>query len=209
MFVHPKEGSGWLLLCHAVHRAQAPDEISRIDGDDLPRREEFGESIEGDAIVCAIENWGEYDSVGNVEIRIARWQTAAFEHHRLGHGKFDYRQLACRPGRGLIAASAGSLEGRMIQIFAVRLDHGDDRVLGDETRQVVYVSMGVVAEDAASQPDGVRRTQIIGESFFVVNAAHVRIALLHFAEQAFLRGQNRSRAVDVDGSAFEHDPFFV
>ena len=53
-----------------------------------------------------------------------------------------------------------------------------------------------------------RRSEIIRESFFVVNAAHVRIAFLHFAEQAFFRRQNRAGAVDVDGAAFEHDAAF-
>ena len=75
----------------------------------------------------------------------------------------------------------------------------------DEAGEVVDVAVGVVAEDAAPQPDGVRRAQVVGKGLFVVHARHVRIALLHLAEQAFFGGEDGARAVDVDRSAFEDD----
>ena len=67
------------------------------------------------------------------------------------------------------------------------------------------MAVGVVAEDAASEPDGVRRAEVVGKRFFVVHARHVRIALLHFAQQAFFGGEDGAGAVDVDGAAFEDD----
>ena len=93
----------------------------------------------------------------------------------------------------------------MVRIFGIRFDHGDDGIFRDEASQVVDVAVSVIAENAASQPDGVRRAEVIGKRFFVVHACHVRIALLHLAQQAFFGGQNRTRAVDVNRSAFEHD----
>ncbi len=36
----------WLLLRHAVHRAQAPDEISGIDREDLALREQLRQRVE-------------------------------------------------------------------------------------------------------------------------------------------------------------------
>ncbi len=111
--------------------------------------------------------------------------------------------LAVLVACGLQAAQVGA-QRSVVLVFRIGLDHGDDRVARDEAGQVVDVAVGVVADDAASQPDGVRRAQIIGESFFVVDSRHVRIAFLHFAEQAFFGGENCAQSVDVDRAAFEH-----
>src|ERR1700683_4866927 len=83
----------WLLLGHAVHRAQAPDEIAGVDGDNLASGEKLSECVESDAVIGEIEDRRQHDSVGDIEIRIAGRQAAAFEDHRLGHGQFDDRQL--------------------------------------------------------------------------------------------------------------------
>ncbi len=65
------------------------------------------------------------------------------------------------------------------------------------------MSVSIVAEDAASQPDRMRRAQVVGERLFVLNAGHVRIAFLHFAEQALFGRENGSCSVDVDRTAFQ------
>ena len=57
----------------------------------------------------------------------------------------------------------------------------------------------------APEPDRVRCAQIVGEGLLVVNARHMRIALLHLAQQAFFGGEDRASAVDVDRPALEHD----
>ena len=144
----------------------------------------------------------------DIEIRVAGRQAAAFEDDGLRHRQFDNRQLAAVLVASSLQAAEVRAQGRVVHIFRVRFDHRDDRVFRDEASEVVDVPVGVVAEDAASEPDGVRRAEVIRECSFVVNAAHVRIAFLHLAEQAFFCGENRAGAVDIDGAAFEHDAFF-
>ena len=65
--------------------------------------------------------------------------------------------------------------------------------------------MSVVAHNPASEPDRVRSPKVIRKCLLVMNASHVRISLLLFAEQAFFCRENRSRAVDVDRPTFEND----
>src|ERR1700722_20499351 len=83
--------------------------------------------------------------------------------------------------------------------------HGDYGVGGDEAREVINVAVCVVPGDPPAKPDDVRCAQVVGESFLIVDAGHAGIALLHFAEQAFLGGEDRAASVDVDGTAFEYD----
>ena len=93
----------------------------------------------------------------------------------------------------------------MIHVSRIIFDHGDDRIGSDEAGEVVDVAVRVVAEDAAAEPDRVRRAEVVGENFFVVFARHAGVALLHLAEQAFFGGEDGAASVDVDGAAFEHD----
>src|SRR5579864_6249043 len=82
-----------LLLRHAVHRAQAPDEVSRINRDDFSGWEKMSQGIERNAIVRAIEYRSQHDSIGDVEISVAGGKASALEDDRLRHGKFDDSEL--------------------------------------------------------------------------------------------------------------------
>src|SRR5579864_1747186 len=92
----------------------------------------------------------------------------------------------------------------MILVLGIGLNHGDNGVPRNEAAKVVDVTVGVVADDAAPQPDSVRRAQVVGKSLFVMDARHVGIAFLYFAEKTFFGGENGSYSVHVDRSAFEH-----
>ena len=63
---------GRLLLGHAMHSAQAPDEVAGVDRDDFAGREKFGQRVKSGAIVRAVEDWRQDDTVGDVEVGIAR-----------------------------------------------------------------------------------------------------------------------------------------
>ena len=117
MFVHPKEGSGWLLLRHAVHCSKSPDEISRVDRDNPTRREEFRERIESNAVIRPIEYWGEYYSVGDIEICIAGRQAAVFKNDGLRHWQFDNCELATILIASCLQSAEIRTQGRMIHIF--------------------------------------------------------------------------------------------
>lgn len=78
-----------MLLGHAVHGAEAPDEIPGIDGDNFAGGKKLGQRVEGDAIVGAIENGREHDTIRDIEIGIAGGQAAAFKNNGLRHGEID------------------------------------------------------------------------------------------------------------------------
>ena len=71
------------------------------------------------------------------------------------------------------------------------------------------MAVSVVAGDAAIEPDDGLHAKIVGEHLFIGGAIHGRIALLGGGEQAFLGGEQRAAAIDVDRSAFEHDAVFA
>jgi hypothetical protein len=48
--------SAGLLLGHAVHGAEAPDQVSGVDGHYLAGGEELSQSVEGDAVVRVVED---------------------------------------------------------------------------------------------------------------------------------------------------------
>src|SRR5277367_5761897 len=81
-----------LLLRHAVQRAEAEDEIAAGDPDDLASREESGESIESDSIVCIVECGDDDDFVGDVEIRVTGGEALAIEVDRRGHRERFYAE---------------------------------------------------------------------------------------------------------------------
>ena len=80
-----------------------------------------------------------------------------------------------------------------------RLDDGDDRPGIDEPRQVVDVSVGVVAVDAPAEPDDVAHAEKVGEDPLQGRPVELRVARLDRAEQALLGRQQRAPAVDVEG----------
>ena len=76
----------------------------------------------------------------------------------------------------------------------------------DEAGDVVDVAVGVVAGDAAAEPDDLLDAEIVVEGPLKLLAADAGVALLHFAEQALFGGQQDALAVGVDGAAFEDEP---
>ena len=199
---------GWLLLGHTVHGAEPPDKVAGINRDDLASREERCQRVQGDAIVRIVEHRYQQNAIRDVEIRIARGQAASLENDWARHGKLDdVEWLAILIVCGLKTTKIVP-QRFVIRIFRIVLDHGDDGVRRDEPREVIDVAVSIVAEDAAAQPDHVRRTEIISEDFFVVFARHAGIALLHFAEQTLFGGEERALSVDVDRAAFEDDTVF-
>ena len=86
-------GSRRLLLGHAVHGPESPDEISGIDGGDFSGREQLGQSFEGDTVVGAVEYRNQNHSIRNVEVRITCRKSPPFENNGLGHRKFNHCEL--------------------------------------------------------------------------------------------------------------------
>src|SRR4030081_2720921 len=95
----------WLLLRHAVHGAQPPYEVAGINGDHQPGREEFGQSVQRDAVIRIIEYGHEYHAVGDIEICVAGREPSPRKHNRPGHRELDNVEgLAVLIMRGLQSA---------------------------------------------------------------------------------------------------------
>ncbi len=96
-------------------------------------------------------------TVGDVEVGIARRQPSSFVHDGRRHRQLEHLERAAvgeaRPVEPL------AILGQRLVVFvaAVGLDDRDDEVFGDEAREVVDVAVGVVADDAVTEPDDLRR----------------------------------------------------
>jgi hypothetical protein len=87
----------------------------------------------------------------------------------------------------------------------VVFDGEDDGIGVGEAGEVVDVAVGVVARDAAVEPDGALDAEPAFEEGFVLFAGEAGVALLDGAEEALFGGEEETLAVDVDGAAFEDD----
>jgi hypothetical protein len=140
-------GSG-LLLGHAVHGAESPDQVAGKNRYYFSRGKYGGQGVEGNAIVGIVEDWNQHDAVGDVEIGVAGGEAAVLEDYGRGHGELDYvERLALLVGHGSETAEIIA-EWFVICVFGIGLDHGDYRVGSYEAGQVIDVAVSVVADDA-------------------------------------------------------------
>ena len=90
--------------------------------------------------------------------------------------RFDFERAAV-----LIAHRAEArevvLKDFVIHVGGIVLDDGDDRVGRDEAREVVDVSVGVVAGDAVAEPQHVGHAEIGAQVILDVGAAERGIAI--------------------------------
>src|ERR1700757_4957882 len=56
-----------LLLGHTMQRAEAPDQVAGVDGNDFAGREELGQNVEREAVVRVIEYRDENNAIRDVE----------------------------------------------------------------------------------------------------------------------------------------------
>ena len=111
--------------------------------------------------------------------------------------------LPCRVGH-LPQALQVFLEDRVIRVRRIGFAGGQHGARADEAGNVIDVAVGVVADNAALQPQNLFHSQHPAQRGFNLLARHSRIALLHRAEQALLGGQQQAASVHVNRSAFEH-----
>src|ERR1700722_3291575 len=147
----------WLLLGHAVHGAESPDHVARIDRDDLPRREQVCQRVQSDAVIGIVEDWHQHDAVCDVKIGVAGRKASLLEDHRTRHGKFDNVEgLAGLIARALKTAKV-ILQRFVIHVFGIRLDHSNDGVGSDEAGEIIDVAVSIVPRNAAPKPDDIGR----------------------------------------------------
>ena len=178
-----------------------------MDPDHLAAGEQLGEAAQGHPVGRIVEGGDEHQVVRHVEVQIAGRQPLAAEPQRPGHRQRRHREGAAgHPRRPQAAEIVG--EGRVVRVGGIRLDGGGHGGRTDEARGVVDVAVGVVAGDAASQPDHRVDPEPGLERPLDRPAVHSRVPRLHGRiEQALLGRQRGPRAVHVDAPAFEdHRP---
>ncbi len=197
------------MLSHAVEGAEAPDEVAAVDGDDGAVFELVFEDGEGAGVVGIIEDGDEDCSIGDVEVGVAGGEALAFEVNGLGEWKFDDVE-GFVAGVGHFGEAFGVFfhRGEVVVGFIV-LNAGDDGAGVDEAGGVIDVAVGVVAGDAAVEPEDLGGTEEFAEGLFDVGAGEVGVALLDGGEEAFFGGEDagvfEAAAADVDGAAFEDE----
>ena len=80
-----------LLLCHAVDRAETPDKIAAVDSHYFAVGKNIGESVQSNPVIGIIKDRNQDESVGNIEVGVARGQASFFEDDGAGHGQFNDR----------------------------------------------------------------------------------------------------------------------
>ncbi len=185
---------------------EPPDEIHRVDADDRAIGEELAEDAEGEPVFRVVEGRDEDGRVADVEVRVGGREAPPVEEKRRGHrdkGDFDLRAILEPQALEPLAVL---LEGGVVLVGAVLLAAENDGAGAGESRDVVHVSVRVVAGDAPVQPEDIAGAQKIAEDLFVVAPRHPGIANLDMRiEQALLGRQEGSGTVDVDRAPLQDD----
>ena len=185
--------------------AEAPDEVSAVDGDHFALGQQRGDDLQGYAVVGVVEDRDQHQVVGYIKVGVAGGQARSFVVDRLGHGQLDYAERAAfLVGGGVQAGQVLGQRGE-VGVLAVGFHGGYDGVGADEAGDVIDVSVGIVAGDAAVEPDYFADPQVVGEDGFEAAAVEAGIARLLATQQALLGGEHGSVAVHVNAAAFEHD----
>ena len=194
-----------LLLRHAVDRAHAPDEVLAGDRHDAAIGEEPRQRVDRLRVVgdgrrraAARRRWRCRSSRSSPAAARRRASDAA------RHRQLD--DLIRPPGRipRQLEPAQVVLQRRVVRVGRIVLDRADDGPRRDEARDVVDVAVGVVAGDALAEPQHLADAEEIAQRAFQVGPRLARVAV--GVQQALLRRHHDAGAVDVDRSAFEHQP---
>src|SRR5207245_11279790 len=79
-----------------------------------------------------------------------------------------------------------------------------DRGRMHETREIISVAVLVVACDSILEPKHMCDAEVFAKNVGVILFGESAISFLHFAEQTFFRGEQRSAAVHIEAAAFQH-----
>jgi len=178
-----------LLLCHAVLRAEPPDEVDCINADDLTIRKKLGENSQGNSIVRIVKCGDKDQSVGDVEVCIAGRESLVPEDYGSRQRQFNDRELFSLKGTSGLQAFEVLGKRLVVGVRCVRFDRRENRRWPDKACDVVDVPVRVIPGNSPPQPDDLVDAEVFAECAFQLLAVDTGIALLDFAEQAFFRGQ--------------------
>ena len=175
-----------------------------MDTDHRSVPEQLGEQPQGGAVVGVVEGRDQDARVRDVEVGIARREPPALEAQRLGHREEGDLRLRAILEAHAFQPLAVFLEGPIVRVFGIGLSAQDDCPAAHEAAQVIHVAVGVVARDAAAEPEDVRRAEVIAQHALEVGPREPGIPDLGLRiQQTFFSRQQGADAVHVDAAPFE------
>jgi len=105
------------------------------------------------AVVGVVESRNQNQIVGNIKISVTGRKALAAEYHRARQRQLDQRELFAVESAGGFEAFHVFGQRCVIRVGRVRLDGGNNRRRRNKSGNVVYVAVGVVAGQAAIEPN--------------------------------------------------------
>jgi len=189
-----------------VECAEAENQIHGVNADDGPRGEQFGQDAECATVERIVEGGHEHGGIADIKVGVTGGEAEALEVERAGHGQTDDMRASTVLQAHGFQAFAIFFQDAMVGIAGIAFLGEDDGAGIDETAEIVDVAVGVVAGDAAAEPENVFGAEKAAERRFNLRARKTGVAHLNARmEQAFLRGEQSAAAVDVNAAAFENE----
>src|SRR5262245_10968902 len=175
------------LLRNAVEGAETPNQFSAVDADNAAAGKLALKDFNGFGVARVPICRDGDQSIGDVKVRVAGGKTAALVFQATGHRQFNDAErpalrVACGAEQFEILPERG-----VVRVVRIGLDDGHKGRRTHEAREVIDVSVGVVAFDAVAKPENLPYAQKIAQVTFDVTRGQLRIAI--GIEQAGFRRQ--------------------
>ena len=147
------------------------------------------------SVILATVQRYDHRGIADVEVHVARRHDLFVAQHAAG--RRDQHHLQPRGAR----IALGMLEDLPIGVVLRRLGQSD-APFADEAGKVVDMAIGMVVEQAVTQPDDTRIAQVLAQPALDIGLGHRRVAI--GVEKALLGRHHRAGTVTVDRAAFQH-----
>src|SRR5215472_6062584 len=149
-----------MLLGETMHRAQSPNQFGRRNSYHAAAGKQPREGRGCDRIRRTVKGRHDDCAVRNIEVGVRCGQAGAAIYQRRWHGQgFDLKCCAPLVAHGTQAREV-VLENPVVHVSGIFLEHGDDRIGSDKARQIVYMTIGIVARDSVAKPQDIGRSKV-------------------------------------------------
>lgn len=210
-----------LLLGDAMDVAAAEEDLAPRDHHHLVLGEHALEDRPGLGVLGIVEARRDDAAVDDQEVHVGAGQAnggiarlAALDDihavalflgrvQRAGDRHLVYHQLASLGVAAFFQHAEGGLAAQVVRVVLV-VGPGQQHLAGTHVAaEVVDVAVGLVVVEAVRQPDDALHRKVVAQGPLDLRLAQVRVAVV--VEQAFLGGDQRAFAVDVDRAALEDE----
>ena len=154
-----------LLLSQAVERSESPNQLPAINSDDAASWKTFAQGRQRCFVSRVGECWYEHASIRDVKVRVTCRQPQTFALHLFRHRQSNDLKVVL-PDSHLAQARKVFLERLVIFVVAIFFHNSNNCLFGDKPREIVDMSVGVVASNAVTKPQDIADTQIVPQTPF-------------------------------------------